>query len=203
MTFVPVPGIGSGILLPGKNLANYIDLKFLPGSLCRGTWDNEGLFSTLPAIASVLLGIFAGHWLRSSRTPDRKTAGLLVSGFCCLVLGKIWNIWFPINKLMWTSSYVLYAGGWSLLLLSLFYWVIDVKRYRKWAFPFVVIGMNAIVLYALGAFIGFDVLTNRLIGGEVANLFGPAKMVWLYTGEMILRWLLLYWLYHKKIFIKF
>jgi predicted acyltransferase len=202
MTFVPVPSIGPGILLVDQNIANYIDLKLLPGRLYQGTWDNEGILSTLPAIDTVLIGVFAGYWLRSSYTEKEKVIWLIISGICCLIFGQVWGIWFPINKSVWTSTYVLYSGGWNLVLLAFFYWLIDVKRYRTIVFPFIVIGMNAIAIYVFASFISFDSLADRLIGGEVANFMGAGRALWLASGGMILEWLFLYWLFRKNIFIR-
>ncbi|MCA9433256.1 MAG: DUF5009 domain-containing protein, partial [Candidatus Omnitrophica bacterium] len=137
MALIPVPGIGAGVLTPEGNLAGFIDRQLLPGRFCCYTYgDNEGLLSTLPAIGSVLLGALAGHWLRSGREDLKKGIGLLGAGVVSLGIALVWNRFFPINKLMWTSSYVLFAGGWSLLLLAIFYLVIDVWGWSAWAFPF-------------------------------------------------------------------
>jgi predicted acyltransferase len=203
MKFVPVPGIGAGLLIPDYNWANYLDFHFLPGSLYVGTWDNEGYLSTIPAVATAMLGIFTGYWLKSKNSPNKKALGLLVGGIISILLALVWDIWFPINKLLWSSSYVLFAGGWSMILLSLFYWVIDVKGYRKWAFPFVVIGVNAIAIYFFGGYISFSGFAKRVVGGmwvTAAGHYGPLLIA---TATYLATWYLLYWLYKKKIFIKF
>ena len=202
MLYVPVPGIGAGNLAPDMNWANYIDLHFLPGSLYQGTWDNEGLLSSIPAVISCLLGALAGQWLRSGKTQNQKASGLFLAGISGIILGWLWGYWFPINKLLWSSSYVMLVGGWSAILLSVFYYIIDVKGYRKWAFFFVVIGANAITAYAVRPFIKFSEVANRLAGGNFAALFGDYKAVFISCVTYGLIWLGLYWLYKRKIFIK-
>lgn len=202
MALVPVPGVGAGVYLPDLNLANWLDRRYLPGRMYQGTWDNEGILSTFPSIVTCLLGVLAGVWLRSSRAETRKTLGLVAAGVASIAVGWIWNLWLPVNKLLWTSSYVLVAGGWSLLLLALFYWVIDVKQWRGWSFPFVVIGANAIAVYAFEGFISFREVAARLAGGPVASAFGSYQGVWLALVTYALTWGALYWLYDRRIFIK-
>jgi predicted acyltransferase len=109
--------------------------------------------------------VLAGHWLGSNRSGARKAAGLTIAGLVCLITGYVWGLFFPIIKIIWTSSYVLYAGGWSLLLLALFYWLIDVKGYKKWAIFFVVIGMNPITIYFLQSFVSFDGIAEFFLVG--------------------------------------
>jgi predicted acyltransferase len=203
MALVPAPGSGAGIYLPDRNLANWLDLHYLPGRMYQGTWDNEGILSTFPAIVTCLLGVMAGCWLRAPRPTDtRKVLGLVVAGVASLGLGWIWDVAFPVNKLLWTSSYVLVAGGLSSLLLALFYWVLDVKKWRRWSFPFIVIGANAIGVYAFAGFINFSDVAGRLAGGNLAAMFGPYSALWLAVVKYVLIWSLLYWLYKRRIFIK-
>ena len=152
---VPAPGFEAGDLTPEGCLSSYVDQQVIPGELYYGHGDNEGVISTLPAICTALLGALAGHWLRSNRSGSRKAAGLALAGIACLMAGYLWGLIFPIIKILWTSSYVLYAGGWSLLLLALFYWVIDVLGFKRWAFFFIVIGMNPITIYFLRRFVDF------------------------------------------------
>lgn len=202
MALVPVPGVGAGVLTPEGNLAGYIDRQFLPGRFCCYTHgDNEGILSTLPAVASALLGVLAGHWLRSSRDELRKGVGLLLAGVAALAVALAWNPFFPINKLIWTSSYVLFAGGWSLILLGIFYLVIDVWGWRGWAFPFVVIGMNAITVYFGQRLIDFHYTSEFLLGG-LASMLGSFEAVLIAFGVLFLKWLCLYFLYRKGIFLK-
>lgn len=202
MTLVPVPGIGAGVLTPEGNLAGYIDRLLLPGSFCCYDFgDNEGILSTLPAISTTLLGVLSSHWLRTVRSQNSKVLGLAAAGVVSLVAALAWNPFFPINKLMWTSSYVLFAGGWSLLLLALFYWVIDVQGYRRWAFFFVVIGMNAITLYVGQRLFDFETISDIFIHGFVDYL-GSFKPVFESFCELMVKWLFLYFLFRQKIFLK-
>jgi predicted acyltransferase len=198
---VPVPGHGSGLLTPEGCLSSYIDQQLIPGKLYYGHGDNEGLISTLPAICTALMGALAGQWLRSNRTGSRKAAGLAGAGVACLATGYLWAQVFPVIKILWTSSFVLWAGGWSLLLLALFYWVIDVLGFRKWAFFFVVIGMNAIAIYVLQGFVNFGVIAKFFLEGVEKNAGAIAPLV-LPFGALAIRWLLLFFLYRHKIFFK-
>jgi predicted acyltransferase len=150
MTFVPVPGVGQGHFEEGANLANYIDREYLPFRKYDGDHDPEGLLSTLPAIATCLLGVFAGKLLKNREIPDqRKVARLAVAGGAGLALGFLWGMQFPVIKKIWTSSYVLVAAGYSCLLLAAFHQVIQVWGIRRWAAPFVWIGRNPITVYLL------------------------------------------------------
>ncbi len=155
MTFVPVPGYGSGHLGKDDNLGAYIDRTLMGGHLWSEskTWDPEGFLSTLPAIASLLVGILAGEWLRSNRDAARKTLGLAAAGLALLVAGRLLHPFFPINKNLWTSSFVLFTGGCGMLVLAACYWIIDVRSWRVWTKPFLVFGMNAILAYALAALV--------------------------------------------------
>jgi len=203
MMWVPVPGIGAGILTPEGNFASYIDRQFLPGSFCCfDLGDNEGLLSTLPAICSSLLGVFAGHWLRSeNHSKTKRGVGLLIAGIASLIIALVWNPFFPINKLLWSSSYVLFAGGWSLLLLGSFYLVIDAWGCKMWAFPFVVIGMNALTIYIGQELIDFHHTSEFFFEG-IAGFMGGFGPVFLAFAVVLLKWLFLYFLYCKKIFLK-
>ena len=154
---------------PGLNLANHLDFVWLPGAKYDTYWDPEGLLSTLPAIATCLVGVMAGCWLRSgARTDRQKLKRLFLAGAICLALGYFWGRDFPIIKKIWTSSFVLVAGGWSLLLLGTFYYIVDVRQWRGWCQPFVWIGRNPITLYLATALVGFERLAGHLAGGSVA-----------------------------------
>ena len=150
---VPVPGYGAGVLEAKGSLPWYIDSTLFGGH----TWiyapapgfDPEGLLSTIPAVATTLLGVLTGSWLRSARSKEEKTAWMFTAGMVLLLLGTVADMWIPINKNMWTSSYVLFMGGWSLACLATMYWLIDVRGFSGWATPFVVFGMNAIAIYVL------------------------------------------------------
>ena len=203
LLLVPVPGRLAGDLSMEGNLVGWLDRTFLPGTMCCYTHgDNEGLLSTLPAIATVMLGVFAGTWLRSPRLPAEKAQGLVVAGLACLVVGFLWWPLFPVVKNLWTSSFVMLAGGWSLLLLALFYWVIDVKGYRAWAFPFVVIGMNAITIYVLQNIVDFNAIARFFLGGVTSLLQAGAAAVVLAAGGVLVRWLVLRYLYEKGTFLR-
>lgn len=168
MTFVPVPGVGAGSFVEGKNLANWIDQQYLPFRKWDGTHDPEGLLSTLPAIGSCLLGVLAGIFLRHSpKSPTAKSVSLVLAGGVCVVAGYLWGMQFPVIKKLWTSSFVLVAGGYSLILLGLFHQVIDVLRWRLWCAPFVWVGMNAIFIYMASNLVSFDKLALRFTGGNV------------------------------------
>src|SRR5216684_3874273 len=145
MTFVPVPGYGAGHLGKDDNLGAYIDRTLIGGHLWSEsvTWDPEGFLSTLPAIASLLIGILAGEWLRSDHRAGRKTIGLAAAGLALLVAGRLLHPYFPINKNLWTSSFALFTGGFAMLALAACYWVVDVRGSRAWTAPFLVFGMNA------------------------------------------------------------
>src|SRR5215813_10306982 len=149
MELVPVPGYGAGVLTPQGNFAAYLDNLLLHGHLKQETWDPEGILSTVPAVATTLFGGLAGHWVRAAKDPYEKATGLFVLGGIGVVLGVVWGQVFPINKNLWTSSYVVFTAGLALYFLGVCYWLIDLKGYWRWATPFVVFGVNAIAVYAL------------------------------------------------------
>ncbi len=151
MSYVPVPEFGKADWARGHDLSSYLDRLLLAGHLYKSDYDPEGLLSTLPSIATTLLGILAGHWLRSIRDRYAICSGLFVSGTFSIIAGSSWDAWFPINKALWTSSFVLLAAGWSMLGLAVCYWLVDVENYRRWAAPFRVLGTNPIVAYTLAA----------------------------------------------------
>jgi predicted acyltransferase len=205
LTFVPAPETGkAGDFAIQTNLGGYLDRHYLPGKIFPayyGYGDNEGLLSTIPAIATTLLGVLAGQWLKSSRPPWSKVFGLIAGGAAAVVLGTLWGRDFPVIKILWTSSYVLVAGGWSLILLGLFYAVVDVLRLRSWAFFFVVIGVNAITIYMASRIIPFGMISRFFFGGaaRLSGSLGPAILA---AGELALEWLLLLYLYRRKLFLR-
>ena len=198
LAWVPVPGLGAGDFSEGNTWTNYIDQHWLPGKMYRGTGDPEGLLSTLPAIATVLSGVCAGHWLRSSFSGMRKVTGLIGSGLVCVLLGLIWNQYFPINKNLWTSSFVLFTSGWSAVLLGVVYCLVDVWGWRKWGFFFMVIGVNAITIYLLRQVIDFESI-GQLFFGKLEN---RVHMVFWNAMDLMIGWLFLYELYRRKIFLR-
>ena len=198
----------SGVLIKGVNLANYVDQKYLPGMKWDGTWDPEGLLSTLPAIATCLLGVFAGLLLKSKSVGDRyKVHYLLFAGLAGVLLGCLWGTQFPVIKKIWTSSYVLVACGYSAMLLGFFFLVIDVWKYQKWCQPFVWIGMNSITVYLANNIVSFDRLGLRIAGGDVKKFFdntltaGAGDLVVAFVG-LGFGILLCHFLYRKNIFLR-
>jgi predicted acyltransferase len=221
MTLVPVPGFGAGVLhVPEATLAAYIDRLVLGTShlwVYAETWDPEGLLSTMPAIGSVLVGVFAGHWLRTARPAHVKAGGLVAAGIVGIALGQLWGLTFPVNKPIWTSSYVVLTGGMALLSLAVFYWLIDVKGYRRWAIPFVVYGVNAIAAYFLSSlFARMLDLVHVPAGGHgtmalktwiyqhlFASWLAPLDASLAFAIAFVLLWLgLMAILYRYRIFIK-
>jgi len=208
MTFVPVPGVGAGSYAKGANLAHWVDAQVLPGLRLYGDWDPEGLLSTLPAVASCLLGVLAGLLLKTPRLdPVQKAQWLLGAGVALVVLGHLWGLQFPIIKNIWTSSFVLVTGGYSLLLLGLFYAVIDVQGRKAWSTMFVWIGANAILLYMLNNLIEYQAIARKLVGGDIQTFFdthltyGAGSFVRVAVALTIVV-ALARWLYQRKIFVR-
>lgn len=197
------PGFPRGDLTMQGNFASYIDRLFLPGRLYEKIHDPEGLGSLIPAIGTGLLGILTGNFLKNSQhKPSKKAMWLAIAGVISLILAQIWNLDFPINKNLWTSSFVLRTGGISLLLIALFYYIIDVRGHKKWAFFFKVIGMNSILIYMSGHFIHWE-YTNNAFFQWLGQLIGdPFNAVALAVTVLAVKWVFLYVLYKKKIFLK-
>ncbi len=203
LKFTSAPGFPRGDLTMEGNFASYIDRHLIPGKLYLGIHDPEGLVSAIPAIATGLLGILTGRFIKNSPVnPGRKAMIMAVAGAVSIGLAQLWNLDFPINKNLWTSSFVLQVGGWSLLLLSLFYWVIDVLGYKKWAFFFKVIGMNSILIYMSGQFIEWEYSTKAFLGwlGQLFN--DPYTLVVMAICYVFVKWAFLYFMYVQKIFLR-
>jgi predicted acyltransferase len=200
-----------GSYIQGVNLANYLDQKYLPGRKYDGTYDPEGILSTLPALVTGLLGIFTGLFLRLKNLPDmKKVVWLFSAGAASAALGWLWNLEMPVIKKIWTSSYVLVAGGYSAMLLAVFYYIVDVKKWQTWCQPFIWIGMNPITLYLTSNFLGglgFEKLARRLTGGPVKNFFdthiaaGCGELVSSLVGVLLFIWFARF-LYQRKIFLR-
>jgi predicted acyltransferase len=204
LAFIPLPGGLTGDFSKEGNLPGFLDRMLLPGKilpLYYGYGDNEGLLSTIPAIATTLIGVLTGNWLKSSAGPWQKAGGMVVAGIVSLIVGFAWGQFFPIIKNIWTSSYVLVAAGFSFLLLALFYTVIDVLGWRRWSFFFVVIGMNAITIYVAQRFIDFRKIATFFLEG-VANLSGDLGPVIILAGVIMAKWLFLWFLYRQKVFLR-
>jgi predicted acyltransferase len=206
MLLVPVPGFGAGVLTPEGNLAGWLDRLLLPGTMYTEFNEPEGILSTVPSVSTALLGVFAGHLLRLEReelTGLKKGMIIIGAGIISLLLGILWGTFFPINKNLWTSSFVLFAGGWSLMLLGLFYLIIDVRKIKKWAFFFVVIGMNSITIYVLqNRILRFDIIRDFFLKG-VYDLSPATVQPFISSlGYIAVVWLFLWFLYRNRIFLK-
>lgn len=209
MMLVPVPGYGAGDLSPDGNLAAWLDRLLLDGHLWQGTWDPEGLLSTLPAIATSLLGIFTGEWLRGDGTGAVKTRIILFVGVAATFVGWAWGLVFPINKNLWTGSYVVFTAGTALLALGALYWLIDVRRHRgRWQEWMVVYGRNAILVFVASGMV--TKAMARIHIGEGTSLYGwiyeNAFRSWAgdYPGSLafalsyVLFWLGIMWILHRR-----
>jgi predicted acyltransferase len=217
MTLIPVPGFGAGDLSPDGNLAAYLDRAVFGSHTWRETWDPEGLLSSVPAISTTLLGLLTGHLLRSRMERMEIAGWLFVFGWAGILVGLIWNLAFPINKNIWTSSYVVFTAGAALQFLGVCYWLIDIKGWRSWAFPGLVFGMNAIAVYVLSGILVDIMLLIRMpgSGGTTTSLYS-----WIYQ-TMFVPWAgplngslafalsyivvlfgAMYLLYRRRIFIK-
>lgn len=175
LTLVPVPGFGAGVFEPLGNICWYVDSHLLSGHTWSGApvpgFDPEGIVSTAGALATTLSGVLLGQWLRSANSRADITAWMFVAGNVCLLLGVVADIWMPINKNMWTPSYVVFMNGWALVVFAIMYWLIDVKGYRAWAHPFVVYGMNAIAIFVLSGIVGRLIVlitVSEPAGGQIA-----------------------------------
>lgn len=211
LVFVPVPGVGAGILEPGQNFTNWIDEILLPGKRWEGTWDPEGLLSTLPAIVTSIMGMLGGRYLYMHSSDEKRVIFLFFTGFSCFIAGVVWDWFFPMNKSLWTSSFVLYTGGLASMSLAFFYQLIDVFKYKKWAQIGLIFGANAITAYVLAGIFGRLVSISIGEASVRQNTFEPMAQ---FTGNAELAsliWALafgaicfapVYWLYRKKIFIK-
>jgi predicted acyltransferase len=222
MRWVPVPGLG----LPGRdipfldkdaNLVAWLDRQLLPGRLYEVTRDPEGLLSDLPALGTALIGMLAGMWMRSQHTLRGKAAWLAAAGAVLLATGEFWSIWFPLNKKLWTSSYVLAAGGIALCVLALLFWAIEVKDWRgKWTFPWIVFGSNAIAAYMISEVLAtaLNLVAGWIAGHrfDVTGWYYTHCIAWIGHGGwssfaysfsyMFVCFLPILFLYKKKIFLK-
>ncbi len=205
MTLVPVPGHGAGDLGKEGNLAALIDRALLGPHLWRVSrvYDPEGILSTVPALATVLLGVLTGHWLRSDRTPAQRSAWLLAAGAAGVVLGLLWSAAFPINKALWTSSYAVLTTGLALVALALCHYLIEIRGHRRWAWPFAVLGVNALALFFLSTLVAVILLVTRVRGGATvhqviyqgvfAPLAAPENASLAYAGAYLGVWWLVMW----------
>jgi predicted acyltransferase len=219
MRFVPVPGYGVGNLTPEGNLAAWIDRRLITGHMWRQlnqVRDPEGFLSTLPAIGTALSGVLVGEWLRSSREQTRKIAGLIWVGAVAMIAGRLLHYVFPINKNLWTSTYVIFTSGFAMVLLAACMWIVDVKGWKKWGWPFVVFGSNAITAFFFATMLAIlSALFHVHAGGKTttwhgyvynhffANLATPKNASLLFAIFFVMVCFLPMWLlYRKRIFIK-
>ena len=211
---VPAPGFAAGDLTKEGSLPSYVDRVVFGKHVWAQAkvYDPEGFLSTIPAIATTLIGVLTGTWLRTEKTRYEKAAGMFVVGAVCVAIGWAWNSFFVINKALWTSSYVLFTGGLALQFLSLCYWLIDIQGYRRWAKPFEVFGLNAIALYVVAGVIAVALGELKVGGASLGswiytNVFAswasPVNASLAFAITFVLVCLGLMWiLYHRKIFLK-
>jgi predicted acyltransferase len=216
MMLIPVPGAGAGSLTMEHNLAQYVDSLLLAGHMWQPNWDPEGLLSTFPAVATCLLGTFAGDWLRQERPLTDRALGLFVAGGLAAVVGWVWGAWFPVNKSLWTSSYVLLSGGLAMLLLAWLVAVVDWRGWTRWTWPFRVYGGNALLVFLLtglagrllglarvGEGIGAMTLKAWIYDHGFASWAGPLNGSLAFALAFVLCWLAPMALLHRKgIFLK-
>ena len=206
LRFVPAPdGGGADVYSAQGSLTGYIDRLLLPGTIYYGNLDPEGILGTVPAIATALLGMLTGEWVRLERpglTPSKKAAGMAVAAVALLAAGLLWSLDFPINKKLWTSSFVLVEAAYSLLLFALFYYVIDVRGHRRWTFFFTVIGLNSITIYLAQKFIDFHFTADKLFGGLIRLLPETSQPFFAAAAYIAVCWTFLYILYRQRIFLK-
>ncbi|XWU46793.1 MAG: acyltransferase family protein [Dolichospermum sp. UKL202] len=223
MMYIPVPDYGAGVLTREGNFGAFIDRLIIPKAhLYKGDGfnflgDPEGLFSTIPAIVSVLAGYFTGEWIKDKKQATSQTSmDLVLFGLCCLVIAIIWDVAFPINKKIWTSSYVLFTTGWALMLLAACYELIEVRLIKRWSKPFEIMGLNAIALFVASVFLIKIIAKTQIGTGETAvsiynwiyqNIF--ASWAGNFNGSFLFALVtLLFWygvavlMYQKRWFIK-
>ncbi|MBQ8420682.1 MAG: DUF5009 domain-containing protein [Bacteroidales bacterium] len=206
--FVPAPDVpGADPLTMQGNLIGYVDRMITPGRLIYdgGRFDPEGLLSTIPAIVTAMLGIFTGEFVRISdeKLPgNRKTLYMAGAAVVLLGLGLLWSLVFPVNKMLWSSSFVLVVGAYSLGMFALFYYIIDVRKWQKWTLFFRVIGLNSITIYMAQRIFSFSSINRFFLGGLAAKLPEQWADVLFDFGYVAICWLFLYFLYRKKTFLK-
>ncbi|HTC43005.1 MAG TPA: heparan-alpha-glucosaminide N-acetyltransferase domain-containing protein [Candidatus Acidoferrales bacterium] len=223
LRFVPVPGAGFPardipFMDQMQNLPAWLDRKLFMGHLYDGTRDPEGILHTIPAIGTTLIGVLTGHWLKTGKRAAKLIGGMALIGVLGLLSGLLWNRWFPINKNLWTSSFVLFSGGFALLFLSLLYWITEVKGWRgRWTMPILVFGMNAIAGFVADSLVygpGYSFTGKGPTGAtmnwheaaqaylEAAGLSTANASLVYSLGAVLFCWLLLWLLWRRKIFLK-
>lgn len=203
LKFTSAPGFPMGDLSMEGNFASFFDRNVLPGKLSRGIHDTVGLFNNIPAISNALAGIITGIFLQKQKiTPTKKALYMALAGLLAVIIAQIWNLDFPINKNLWSSSFVMQTVGLSLLLFALFYYVIDVLKYTRWTLFFQVIGMNSILIYISGKFIDWEFTADAFFKW-LGQLTGePYSILVLAIVLVLIKWLFLKFLYDKKVFLR-
>ena len=200
--FIPVPSFGAGDLSFEGNLIGWFDRHYMPGRLLQKTYDELALLTQFPAACLVIFGTLAGDTLRDNTTSSAKLQRLLLFGTVGIAAGLLWHFVFPINKHLWSSSFILLTAGLAFWSLTLFYWVIDVLGFVRWSFFFRVIGMNSLVMYLAYRFIDFDKTSRLLFSGIYGHLAEDWHRVVNALGGLLVAWLFLYFLWWKKVFVK-
>ena len=202
LLLVPVPGFGSSDFSFEGNLVGWFDRNFMPGKLKQKSYDELALLTTFPAICLTIFGTLAGDILLQTSSAFAKLRSLLIAGFIGIVAGILWNFVFPVNKHLWSSSFIMLTSGLAFCSLAIFYWIIDIKGYQKWAFFFRVIGMNSLVIYLLVRFVDFNSSSRLFYEGLYKHTEDKWHEVFNALGGLLLVWLVLYFLYKNKIFVK-
>lgn len=203
LKFTAAPGFPPGDLTMEGNFASYVDRSLLPGKLSLGIHDTVGFFNNIPAVGTALAGIITGIYIKKQEVAKEKKALMMaLTGVLSLLVAQLWNLDFPINKNMWSSSFVMHTTGLSLLLMALFYYIIDVLGYRRWAFFLKVIGMNSILIYISGKFINWRYTANGFFQWLVEWVGEPYNLVTLSLCIILVKWIFLYILYRQKIFLR-
>jgi predicted acyltransferase len=222
MALFPVPNYGAGVLTKVGNFSAFIDRLIIPAAHLykpdgfNSLGDPEGVFSTIPASVNILFGYFTGNWLKKQKTSSETSIDLVMMGLSCLIIGGVWDFWFPISKKLWTSPYVIFTTGWALIALAMCYELVDVRQIRKWFKPMEIMGLNAIF-----AFVGSVVMIKLLVkiklgsGSDALSIYGWINRqvftplfgsidAGLIIGILmiILWWLICNLMYQKKLFLK-
>lgn len=204
LCFIPVPGQGAGVLTMTGTWNAWVDQHFLPGITYQNrATDPEGLLSNVPAIANALFGVMAGRLIaNANQFGEWKTAGVLfVAGVASVLLGWAWDLVFPVNKDLWTSSFVMVTVGWSLILLAVFYAVVDLCNLQKAAYPFVIIGANSIIIYLASSIVDWGYISQSLFGGVINGAPSQWQPLLAVIALLAAQMLLLHWMYKRKILI--
>jgi len=199
---IPVPGYGAGDISFEGNLVGWFDRTFMPGRLVNGTYDELAILTQFPALCLTIFGSLAGEVLQDDTEENKKVTKLMTMGAIAIVIGLLWGLHFPINKHFWSSSFVMLTSGMGLIVMAIFYWIIDVKGYQKWAFFFKVIGVNSLLVYMGKRFIDFNHSSELFFGGIYGVLDEKWHNVFQALGALGLLWLGLYIMYRHKIFLK-